>query len=311
MTTLAVSGLRKTFPNGHTALRDVSFTVPHGQFVCIVGRSGAGKSTLMRCLNGSLPVTAGAVQVGDQQVVGLKRHDRRRLQRSVGFIYQEFNLVGRLTAFQNVLTGRLGYMPSWRAAAMWFNRADRELALTSLERVNMLHKAVQRTDSLSGGEKQRVAIARALAQQPGVLLADEPVANLDPELADGVLQDLSRAAREVGVTTLLNIHNVSQALRYADRIIGIAQGEVVFNGPPSAFDADAANRVYRFDKDWAVDLENVLEPHVLEDLEGAVQAGERRADPVGVSDTMLRVFAGDEAMPRLGQSGEPRQEERP
>jgi phosphonate transport system ATP-binding protein len=143
-----VAGLQKTFPNGHTALRDVSFTVPHGQFVCIVGRSGAGKSTLMRCLNGSLPVTAGAVQVGDQQVVGMRKDDRRRLQRAVGFIYQEFNLVGRLNAFQNVLTGRLAYMPSWKAAVMYFSRTDRELALASLERVNMLHKAVQRADSL-------------------------------------------------------------------------------------------------------------------------------------------------------------------
>lgn len=275
MTTLSVAGLQKTFPNGHTALRDVSFTIPQGQLVCIVGRSGAGKSTLMRCLNGSLGVTAGSVHVGDQDVVNLGRGERRRLQRSVGFIYQEFNLVGRLTALQNVLTGRLGYLPAWRGTLMIFSRKDRELALTSLERVNMLHKAVQRTDSLSGGEKQRVAIARSLAQEPGVLLADEPVANLDPELADGVLQDLSRAARDAGITTLVNIHNVGQALQYADRIIGIAQGEVVFDGPPGNFDARAAHDVYRFDQPPFAG-EETLDPHIIAEVEGAVAAAERK-----------------------------------
>jgi phosphonate transport system ATP-binding protein len=310
MTTLAVSGLKKTFPNGHTALRDVSFTVPQGQFVCIVGRSGAGKSTLMRCLNGSLPATAGDIRVGDQQVVGLRKQERRLLQRSVGFIYQEFHLVGRLSALQNVLTGRLGYMPSWRSAVMWFSRTDRDLALKSLERVNMLHKSIQRTDSLSGGEKQRVAIARALAQQPGVLLADEPVANLDPELAEGVLQDLSQAARELGVTTLVNIHNITQALKYADRIIGIARGEVVFDGAPSDFDVAAADRVYRYDRD-EIDLSHTLDPHVLADLEGAVQAGERRSAPIGVSEPRLRVFAGDDAVPPLDQSPRTEPERRP
>jgi phosphonate transport system ATP-binding protein len=159
-----------------------------------------------------------------------------------------------------------------------------------------------------------VAIARALAQQPAVLLADEPVANLDPELADGVLADLSRAAREVGVTTLVNIHNVGQAVKYADRITGIAQGEVVFDGLPSEFDVHAANKVYRFDQELegigiALDFEDVLEPHVLADLEGAVRAGEERAG-ASVSEPMLRVMAADEVTPSFGRPPAGENEER-
>jgi len=197
MTQLEVARLRKTYPNGYTALEDISFSIPEGQFVCIVGRVGAGKSTLLKCLNGSLPITAGHASVAGMTVEEIDGVKKRELQRAVGFVYQEFQLVGRLTALQNVLTGRLGHTSSWKASMMLFSAEDRRIALESLERVGMLHKAIQRTDSLSGGEKQRVAIARAFAQEPSVLLADEPVANLDTELAEGVLEDLQRAAREL------------------------------------------------------------------------------------------------------------------
>ena len=248
MTQLDVARLRKTYPNGYTALEDVSLSVPEGQFVCIVGRSGAGKSTLLKCLNGTLPITAGHASVAGITLEDIDNTRKRQLQRAVGFVYQEFQLVGRLTALQNVLTGRLGHTSPWRASMMLFTAEDRRIAIESLERVGMLHKAIQRTDSLSGGEKQRVAIGRALAQAPSVLLADEPVANLDPELAEGVLEDLQRAARELGVTTLINIHNVVQARKFADRIVGIAQGRVVFDGTPAEFGPAALDRVYRFDR---------------------------------------------------------------
>lgn len=279
MTAVHVQRLAKTFPNGHAALRDVSFDIPEGQFVCIVGRSGAGKSTLMRCLNGSLPVTAGEAIVGPYNVSEVDKDGLRDLQRSVGFIYQEFNLVGRLTGLQNVLTGRLGHMSTLRALCLHFGRTDRRVALESLERVNMLHKARQRTDSLSGGEKQRIAIARAFAQQPLVLLADEPVANLDPELAEGVLRDLRSVAKDTGVTTLVNIHNIVQARRFADRIIGIAEGRVVYDGPPADFDLDAEDRVYRFDQpqDGEVDLRRELDPHVVHDLDKAMKKALKKA----------------------------------
>ncbi|MBK9342980.1 MAG: phosphonate ABC transporter ATP-binding protein [Dehalococcoidia bacterium] len=291
MTAIEVSNLRKTFPNGHTALADVSFRIPEGQFVCIVGRSGAGKSTLMRCLNASVPITSGEAVVGGQAVSVLNSSSRRVHQRRVGFIYQEFNLVGRLSSLQNVLSGRLGFIPTWRAICMYFTRSEREIALEALARVNMLHKAPQRCDSLSGGEKQRVAIARALAQQPELLLADEPVANLDPELAEGVLKDLRAAAKDAGLTTLLNIHNIGQARRYADRIIGIAQGQVVFDGKPEEFDAQAENRVYRFDQEIEsdIDLRRELDPHVVHDLDKAMKramktTAEVEMDPARTGD---------------------------
>ncbi|MBK6317892.1 MAG: phosphonate ABC transporter ATP-binding protein [Dehalococcoidia bacterium] len=291
MTAIEVSNLRKTFPNGHTALADVSFRIPEGQFVCIVGRSGAGKSTLMRCLNASVPITSGEAVVGGQAVSALNSSSRRVHQRRVGFIYQEFNLVGRLSSLQNVLSGRLGFIPTWRAICMYFTRSEREIALEALARVNMLHKAPQRCDSLSGGEKQRVAIARALAQQPELLLADEPVANLDPELAEGVLKDLRAAAKDAGLTTLLNIHNIGQARRYADRIIGIAQGQVVFDGKPEEFDAQAENRVYRFDQEIEsdIDLRRELDPHVVHDLDKAMKramktTAEVEMDPARTGD---------------------------
>ncbi len=305
MPEIEMRGLRKTFPNGHTALADVTFEVPQGQFVCIVGRSGAGKSTLMRCLNGSLPLTAGHAIVGDFTLEALSRNDRRALQRSVGFIYQEFYLVGRLSALRNVLTGRLGYVPTWRAVAGFFRREDRRLALEALERVSMLHKAQQRADSLSGGEKQRIAIARALAQRPRLLLADEPVANLDPELAEDVLRDLRGAAKDLGVTTLLNIHNVGQARKFADRIVGIAQGRVVFDGPPADFGRPAVDAVYRFDRAPGRDLDEELEPAVVDDIAGALAAGEAR-------DILrrLRALDDDDIASLLTQSRRERSEER-
>lgn len=303
MAEVEIRSLRKVFPNGHMALDDVSFRLKQGEFVCVIGRSGAGKSTLMRCMNGSLPITSGAINVDGVDVGSLRSHHLRRYQRRVGFIYQEFHLVGRLTALQNVLTGRLGYIPVWQATLGYFGRTHRESALNALERVSMLHKAPQRCDSLSGGEKQRIAIARALSQQPVLLLADEPVANLDPELADGVLQDLHLTTRELGVTTLVNIHNVAQARKYADRLIGIARGKVVFDGPPSEFRSTDMHAVYRFDQ--ATMRDEGLEPSLLRDIEAAIAAGEasdiiERIRALGSDDVAALVARSRES--RRGQS---------
>ncbi|MBA3414405.1 MAG: phosphonate ABC transporter ATP-binding protein [Chloroflexia bacterium] len=219
--------VRKVFPNGHEALKHVSFTIAPGEFVAIVGRSGAGKLTLLRCLNGMVPVTAGEVRIGGVDVV-----------------YQEFNLIDRLSVLSNVLVGRLGHVHPLASSLRLFSRADRELALYNLYRVQLDGRARQRADSLSGGEKQRVALARAMTQEPLVLLADEPVASLDQELARGVMEDLRWVAKEDGVPTLVNIHDVALARAYADRIIGIALGEVVFDGPPGDLDEAALDRIY-------------------------------------------------------------------
>lgn len=245
---LEVRNLGLVYPNGYEALKSISLAVRDGELIGIVGRSGAGKSTLLRCINGLERPTSGAVLLDGAEVSGLPAGELRCLQGRIGFIWQEFNLVERLTVLNNVLTGRLAHAPALSSTLFHFDRTHRAKAIESLARVNMLHRASQRADRLSGGEKQRVAIARAIAQEPRVLLADEPVASLDPELADQVLADLASIARAEGVPTLINIHAVDLARQYCDRIVGIAGGVIVFDGPPGELDAEALDRIYRFDR---------------------------------------------------------------
>ena len=242
---IVVERLRTVFPNGHVALEDVSITVQSGEVVCVVGRSGAGKSTHLRCLNGMLDATAGRVTVENVEITGASEAEQPALRRRIGFVYQEFNLVERLSVLRNVLVGRLGHANALGSCFGLFSRADRELALYNLDRVHLLDRAGQRADSLSGGEKQRVAIARALTQEPLVLLADEPVASLDRELSRGVMDDLHRVAKDEGVPTVVNIHDVQLARAYADRVIGIARGVIVFEGRPADLDDAALDRIYR------------------------------------------------------------------
>jgi phosphonate transport system ATP-binding protein len=244
---IEVRELRKVFPNGHEALKNISFSVPAGQVVAIIGRSGAGKSTLLRCLNGILPVTSGTIVIRDVDITAAPPQQRMLLRRRIGFVYQDYNLVERSRVFRNVISGRLGQMSPLLSVLGIYPRADRVAALTCLDRVQLLHKADQRADRLSGGEKQRVAIARALAQDPWLILADEPVASLDPELAREVLDFLRRAAVEAGLPVLVNIHDVALAQEYSDRVIGIAEGLVEFDGPPSLLTQEVLRRVYRRD----------------------------------------------------------------
>lgn len=257
---LEVRNLGLIYPNGYEALRSVSLIANDGELIGIVGRSGAGKSTLLRCINGLERPTSGSVILDGIEVSGLPPKELRRLHGRVGFIWQEFNLVERLTVMNNVLTGRLSHTPGFASTLLHFDRSHREVAMRSLSRVNMLHRAAQRADRLSGGEKQRVAIARALAQEPRVILADEPVASLDPELSEQVLADLAAAARAEGVPTLINLHAVDLARKYCDRVVGIAEGVVVFDGHPSTLDATALDRIYRFDKPRPVASKPVREP---------------------------------------------------
>jgi phosphonate transport system ATP-binding protein len=226
----------------------VSLTAGAGEIIGIVGRSGAGKSTLLRCINGLERPTSGAVVLDGTDLAKLPAHEVARVRQRIGFIWQEYNLVERLSVMTNVLTGRLAHARGPGSLVFHFDRAHRAVAVRSLERVNMLQRARQRADRLSGGEKQRVAIARALAQEPVLILADEPVASLDPELAVQVLDDLARVARDERVPTLINLHAIDLARIYCDRIVGIAQGVVVFDGSPSALDEAALDRIYRFDR---------------------------------------------------------------
>jgi phosphonate transport system ATP-binding protein len=261
---LEVRDLRLVYPNGYEALRSVSLTVREGELVAIVGRSGAGKSTLLRCINGLERPTAGSVLLDGEDIARIPAHELHKVRRRIGFIWQEYNLVERLSAMNNVLTGRLPYAGRFGSLAFHFDRSHRAIAVRSLERVNMLHRARQRADKLSGGEKQRIAIARAVAQQPRIILADEPVASLDPELSVQVMEDLARVARDEGVPTLINLHAVDLARAYCDRIVGIAQGVVVFDGTPAQLDDGALDRIYRFDRQPAADDTSVAhEPELV------------------------------------------------
>lgn len=248
MSLLEIADLRIVYPNGHEALRSISLRAERGEIVAVIGRSGAGKSTLLRCVAGLQEPTAGSITLDGEQVVGAGQTRRRALSRRIGFIWQEYNLVDRLPALTNVLTGRLGHDTRLGSLLGYFGRAHRAVAVRNLERVGLLEKARQRADRLSGGEKQRVAIARAISQEPMMLLADEPVASLDPELAAQVLEDLARVAREDGVLTMVNIHQVELARQFADRVVGIARGAVVYDGPPQGLSETVLDQVYRFDQ---------------------------------------------------------------
>lgn len=245
---LEVSDLRMVYTNGTEALKSVSLTAQKGEIIAIIGRSGAGKSTLLRCINGLQKPTSGKIILDGEEITAMNFRQLHASRRYIGFIWQEYNLVERLPALTNVLTGRLGYNEGLGSVFGYFSREHREIAVRYLDRVNLLTKAHQRSDKLSGGEKQRVAIARALSQEPKIVLADEPVASLDPELSVQVLSDLSNVAREDQVLTLINIHQVDLAVQFCDRIIGIAQGIVVYDGPPSGLTDEVKDRIYRFDK---------------------------------------------------------------
>jgi phosphonate transport system ATP-binding protein len=248
MSLLEINNLRVVYPNGTEALKSVSFAADEGEIIAVIGRSGAGKSTLLRCINGLQPPTEGDVILDGANLAKMDEKELIKVRRQVGFIWQEYNLVDRLSVMTNVLTGRLGYNNPWQSAISYFNPTHRQIAMENLERVNLLHKAKDRADQCSGGEKQRISIARALSQNPKVVLADEPVASLDPELAWQVLSDLARVAREVGVLTLMNLHNVEFAKEFTERVIGIAQGTVVYDGPTSGLNDIVLNRIYRFDR---------------------------------------------------------------
>ncbi len=223
-----------TYPNGHQALKKLSLTFNPGEFVVIVGLSGAGKSTLIRCVNRLVSPTEGSLQVLETEMVGVNDADLRSVRARVGMIFQNYNLVRRSSVLRNVLAGRLGHLPWWQTLFARFPKSDIELALKSLERVGIPEKAYVRADQLSGGQQQRVAIARALCQEPKILLADEPVASLDPPTAHQVMRDLKKLSREENLLTLVNLHFIDMAQEYADRVVGLRAGELVYDGPAAS-----------------------------------------------------------------------------
>jgi phosphonate transport system ATP-binding protein len=248
---LVLEGLTKAFGTAR-AVQDVSLAIPAGQFVGVIGRSGAGKSTLLRMINQLAEPTTGRILWRDAEVTGLSGRKLRDWRRSCAMIFQQFNLVGRLDVLNNVLLGRLAYTPFWRAALKAWPREDRAMALAVLDQLDMATFAPRRADHLSGGQQQRVAICRALVQEPEIVLADEPVASLDPRNSRIVMDALQRINKHFGLTVLCNLHSLDLARGYCDRLVGMANGRVVFDDVPAALTDEVARELYGLEADEVI-----------------------------------------------------------
>jgi phosphonate transport system ATP-binding protein len=241
---LRIEHLHKEYRAGEPVLRDVSLTVEGRGLTAIIGPSGTGKSTLVRCINRLVEPTSGEILFRGQDLVRLSGRELRAARRRIGMIFQEYNLVERLSVIENVLCGRLGYVPVWRAWLRRFPDADIARAFELLDAVGLGDLATQRADQLSGGQRQRVGIARALMQEPDLLLADEPTSSLDPKTSVEIMELIARRASASSIPALVNIHNVELARRYADRIIGMSKGSIVFDGPPQALEDSHLLAIY-------------------------------------------------------------------
>jgi phosphonate transport system ATP-binding protein len=246
---LTLNSLSKTYKTGDTALTDVSLSVSKGQIIGLIGPSGAGKSTLIRCVNRLVEPTGGKVILGDVDLVTLGKADLRRQRRRIGMIFQEYALVERLTVMENVLSGRLGYVPFWRSFLRKYPAADIQRAYQLLDRVGLMEHANKRADALSGGQRQRVGIARALAQDPDLLLVDEPTASLDPKTSRQIMRLLTEICTERDLPAIVNIHDVPLAQQFMQRIVGLRAGRVVFDDTPDALTEDALTCIYG-EEDW-------------------------------------------------------------
>jgi phosphonate transport system ATP-binding protein len=241
---LEIRHLTKVYGDGTRALHDVSFTVQDGEFLILIGLSGSGKSTLLRCINRLVEPTEGQIILNGDDVTAASPRELRRIRRNIGMIFQQFNLVRRSSVITNALAGRLGYVSSGASLFGQFSRDDRERAIASLERVGIREKAYNRADSLSGGQQQRVGIARALMQNPKLMLADEPVASLDPATSHSVLKYLEQLNQQDSITVICALHFLSLARRYGTRIIALKAGEIVFEGLPKDIDGNRFREIY-------------------------------------------------------------------
>lgn len=234
----------KTYPNGVEALKNINLEIQDGEFVAIIGLSGAGKSTLLRLINKMIESTSGQIFIDDLEVSSLTGNKLRMARRNIGMIFQSFNLVKRTSVYNNVLAGRVAYHSTFKTIFGLFPKADKLIALEAIETMGILDKAFIRADQLSGGQQQRVALARALAQKPKIILADEPVASLDPITTVVVMNDFKRINQQLGITVVANMHHVDLALKYATRIIGIKAGEIVYDGPSKDITDEKLIQIY-------------------------------------------------------------------
>lgn len=232
------------YPNGTVGLKNINATIKDGEFVVIVGLSGAGKSTFIRSINRLVTPTSGALSIDNENILDYKGSDLRKLRTKIGMIFQNYNLVNRTNVLKNVLAGRLGHTGTLRSILNLYKKEDISLAYESLQRVNIGEKIYNRADELSGGQQQRVSIARVLTQQPKYILADEPVASLDPPTSHQVMTYLKKINKEDNITTIVNLHFIDMAMEYADRIIGMRAGEIVFDGPASEVTEKTFEEIY-------------------------------------------------------------------
>jgi len=230
MRMLEIRNLTKVYSDGTVALKNVSFDIPEGEFLVVIGLSGSGKSTLLRCINRLIDPTEGEILWHGVDLAKLEGEDLRKARRKIGMVFQHFNLVKRSSVLNNVLSGRLGYTPSFKSMLGQFSAEDKQKAWTALDRLNIRSQAYKRADELSGGQQQRVGIARALMQEPEMILADEPVASLDPVLAHSILRYLEKLNQEDKITILCSLHYLDLVQRYSTRVIGLKDGEIVYQG---------------------------------------------------------------------------------
>jgi len=241
---LEVKNLTKVYDGDVRALKNVSFTVKQGEFLAVIGLSGSGKSTLLRCINRLIEPTEGQIIWKGQDVTAASQDEMRRIRRKIGMVFQHFNLVSRSKVITNVLAGRLGYVNPMLSAMNRFPKSDIDMALAQMDRVGIKNQAYKRADELSGGQQQRVGIARAMMQEPDMILADEPVASLDPVLAHSIMQYLEKINQEDGVTVLCSLHFLDLVHRYADRAIALNDGVLMFDGSPDDIDDEKFREIY-------------------------------------------------------------------
>jgi phosphonate transport system ATP-binding protein len=246
---LSIKHLSKAYVAGRPVLSDIDLDIAARGITAIIGPSGTGKSTLIRCINRLVEPTSGSIEFEGHDLTRLTRHALRQARRRIGMVFQEFNLVERLTVMENLLSGRLGYVSAWKAWRRRFPAGDVERAFELLDTVGLSSFANQRADSLSGGQRQRVGIARAVMQEPSVLLADEPTSSLDPKTSVEIMQLLTDIARARTIPVIVNMHDVELARRFADRIVGMAGGRIVFDGPPSKLSDETLKTIYG-GEDW-------------------------------------------------------------
>jgi phosphonate transport system ATP-binding protein len=241
---LRVEHLTKVYANGTVALKDVSFEVEDGEFLAVIGLSGSGKSTLLRCINRLIEPTSGKIIWNDMDITAAPTSELRNIRRQIGMVFQQFNLVKRSSVLTNVLSGRLGYVSPYQSLLNYFSPDDHQRAMENLEQLGLADKAHVRADSLSGGQQQRVGIARALMQEPKLVLADEPVASLDPVLAHSILKHLEWMNKELKITVLCSLHFLDLVHRYATRAIALKDGQLVFQGLPNEIDDAQFKAIY-------------------------------------------------------------------